>query len=230
MTTTPQQRKKLRKVLLGLSSPDEQDALLSDESQSLDERMSQMQESGTTLSKSLDGISKSIENLSGKGDIAEVRKSLELARTETRKILQNNANLTSSFQEALVSALKELKDTFVTTATANKPQDYSGFFKDFPTLLTGLTSSTQSMEQTSQIIRNLKWNASQQLRDVNGSPINPSIAPFGITNTYDDVKLTNYDGSGNVGTVTYFQNGNIKAQLQLTYDGSGNLTDVTRSL
>ncbi len=139
------------------------------------------------------------------------------------KMAMNYQKGFENLQKGLLDGLKSLKITM----EDNKPADWSGFFKDMPTLVTQLTESSESTKNTAEVIRNLKWNASQQIRDVNGSPINPSIAPFGVTSTYDQVQLSDYDVDGNVQTVQYFQTGNLKAHLSLTYT-AGNLTDVTR--
>lgn len=127
-------------------------------------------------------------------------------------------------QVGLLKGLEGLKKTMEEGIKGGKQPDWSGFFKDMPTMLSQIGDNTG---KTSQLIQNLKWNASQQLRDVNGSPINPAIAPFAITASYDDIKLT-YDGSGNVSTVTYYQAGQIKSVLNLTYNGSNNLIDAQR--
>ena len=46
---------------------------------------------------------------------------------------------------------------------------------------------------------------------------------------YDTIQLSNYDGAGNVGTVTYRKNGDVVATLTLTYNGSDQLTSVSKS-
>lgn len=159
----------------------------------------------------------------------DLQDTLERNNRELKEALNKMANVYQNaftdMQKGLLKGLESLKTTMEESAKAGKQADWSGFFKDMPTMLSQIGENTG---KTSQLIQNLKWNASQQLRDVNGSPINPSIAAFGITATYDDVKLSNYDGSGNVGTVKYYQSGQQKAELSLTYDLSGNLTDVQR--
>lgn len=163
---------------------------------------------------------------------AEISQSLDRNSRELRNIVSQISNsyqqAFSQMQESLLKGLEKLKNTIEESAKTGKVEqpDWSGFFKDMPTMLSQIGDNTG---RTSQLIQNLKWNASQQLRNVNGSPINPAIAPFAITQTYDDVQLSDYDGSGNVGTVKYYQAGNLQAQLALTYDGSGNLTDVIRT-
>jgi len=46
---------------------------------------------------------------------------------------------------------------------------------------------------------------------------------------YDTIQLSNYDGAGNFGIVTYRKNGNAVATLTLTYNGSNQLTSVAKS-
>lgn len=204
-------KKALKAQLYALSTPEERESLGLLENETLAERL-------VSLGDKLDEVIATSEG----SEVTDQMKALNVS-------LRNFKNSFGSFLGQLAESQKATNDLlakgFKELSKPSKQQDFSGFFKDFPTLLSQIGGNTKD---TSDLIRNLKWNASQQLRDVNGSPINPAIAGFGITSTYDDIKLTNYDGSGNVGTVTYYQNGNIKAQLSLTYDGSGNLIDATR--
>jgi hypothetical protein len=157
-------------------------------------------------------------------ETSDITATLERNNRDLKVALEKMATL---YQKAFEDMQKGLLDGIQGLKTAmegNKPADWSGFFKDMPTMLSQIGDNTKN---TSELIRNLKWNASQQLRDVNGSPINPSIAGFGITATYDDIQLSDYSGD-NVGTVKYYQAGQLKAQLALTYDGDGNLIDVER--
>lgn len=155
---------------------------------------------------------------------ADLKETLTGSQQEIRTLVTKLHNLyLESFKEFQTQLLRGLVE-LTKVVKDQRQQDWSGFFKDFPTLLSQIGDNTKG---TNDIIRNLKWNASQQLRDVNGSPINPAIAGFGITTTYDDVVLA-YTGSNLTG-VTYKQNGQIKAVLTLTYDGSSNLTEVSRT-
>lgn len=130
----------------------------------------------------------------------------------------------STFAETLAKKLDETGGKITSGYEKHKPKDLSGFFKDFSVLI---EQGNKYSKDTSELIRNLKWNASQQIRDSNGSPIDPSIAPFGITKHYDDIQLT-YSGS-NISTVSYFANNVLLATLTLTYSGS-NLTEVKRTV
>jgi len=46
---------------------------------------------------------------------------------------------------------------------------------------------------------------------------------------YDEILLSNYDGNGNAGTVVYRKNSNPVATLTLVYNGSNQLTSVSKS-
>lgn len=78
---------------------------------------------------------------------------------------------TSIDNTPVVEALRGLQVALTSHKTEQKAIDYSGFFKDLPTLLTAINASSK---KTSEIITNLKWNTSVGVKDRNGSPINPS--------------------------------------------------------
>lgn len=141
-------------------------------------------------------------------------------RTMFRSMQVQNQAYLKDIRDTMLEGLKGLAEAIKDT----RQQDWSGFFKDFPTLLSQIGDNTAG---TKEVIQNLKWNASQQLRDVNGSPVNPAIAGFGITTTYDDIQLA-YTGD-NLTRVDYLQNGQVKARLVLTYSGD-NLTEVARTI
>lgn len=235
-TLSDAQRKKLRKVYLSKATPEQRESLLDQEKnlsqKEFNKHLETIANGNTQTGMQMDIIREGIKGLPTVAHLEGIKTEIAAVKSDTRKSVNvavgASNDRVAELQEAIVKSLEELKGIFsVKNSTPMFSDDESGFFKDGPTMLAQIGTNTS---QTADLIRNLKWNASQQLRDVNGSPINPSIAPFAITQTYDDVKLTNYDGSGNVGTITYYQNGNIRAQLTLTYDGSGNLTDVTRNL
>lgn len=170
------------------------------------------------------------------GDEADTKEMSVLETSDITATLERNnrdlkfaiGQLATLYQKAIEDMQKGLLDGIkgLQTAMSTKTEpDWSGFFKDMPTMLSQIGDNTKN---TSELIRNLKWNASQQLRDVNGSPINPSIAGFNITAQYTEIVLSDYDGDGNVGTVTYKQGSQTKAVLSLTYSG-GNLVDVIRT-
>lgn len=170
----------------------------------------------------LENIEKGVNDFNGK-----THDLLSTVVTKINKVVESSPQQNQMIVEAfakIAESLNQRLDELKTVTKNNKTADLSGFFKDFGTQIGQWAESSKNSED---LIRNLKWNASQQLRDVNGSPINPSIAPFAITVAYDDIKLT-YTGS-NITQVDYYQTNMLKATLVLTYDGSSNLTDVQRT-
>ena len=157
-------------------------------------------------------------------------------KKDSQELKENNLN---NFQEIqnikkkikptdytpVVELLTGIKEILSKPTPVQKQQDLSGFFKDLGTQLVQFGTSTKNTEE---IIRNLKWNSTMGIKNRNGSPINPSISPFGIYD-YDDIKLSGYDVNNNPATVTYYLSGNQQAILALTYDGSGNLTEAHRT-
>lgn len=65
-----------------------------------------------------------------------------------------------------------------------------------------------------------------EVKNDSGNPI-PIKEGFSIPE-YDSINLS-YDGSGNVSGVTYLKNNASVASLSLQYDGSGNLTSVNKT-
>ena len=65
-----------------------------------------------------------------------------------------------------------------------------------------------------------------EIKNDSGNPI-PIKEGFSIPE-YDSINLS-YDGSGNVSGVTYLKNNASVASLSLQYDGSGNLTSVNKT-
>lgn len=64
------------------------------------------------------------------------------------------------------------------------------------------------------------------IKNRNGSPIDPATDGIGI-GSFDEVDITN-DGSGNPTIMVYKYQGATVATLNATYDGSGNITKLTR--
>lgn len=139
------------------------------------------------------------------------------------RAIEMSMQLNQEMVETISSKFTELAPAFENAVAKHKGADLSGFYKDFGTQI---AQWAKSSEGTKELIQNLKWNASQQLRDVNGSPVNPAIAPFGITVNYDDIQLT-YTGD-NITKVDYYQANSLKATLVLTYAGD-NLVEVLRT-
>lgn len=182
------------------------------------------------LKKSFDDIGAKIEKVPTAEQLADAKKELQETVQKTKgdflrlaeAMSESNREVMGEFSAAIGGKLEALANVLSSRGSMDK--DLSGFFKDFGVQLAQYSKSSQD---TASLISNLKWNASQQLRDVNGSPINPAIAPFAVTVAYDDIDLL-YDGDNNLTNVGYFQGGVLKAALLLTYDGSGNLATVLR--
>jgi hypothetical protein len=244
---SPEQKSKLKKVLFGMISESEKDELFSDEAKSLSDTVGShykevkeghdaVNQNILTLAeqiskgpraKDINELKETMRTVAAKEDVQAVSKAFDSLKSDIKEHLEGSKAATSSSNEELsIVIIKGLKE-IANQLKESKPKDYSGFFKDFPTMVQKLTSSSESTKQSAEIIRNLKWNASQQLRDVNGSPINPAIAAFSVTANYDDVRLT-YTGD-NVTQIDYYQTSNLKATLVLTYVGD-NLTRVQRTV
>lgn len=82
---------------------------------------------------------------------------------------------------------------------------------------TGATTITGPVTVSSEV----------EVKNDSGNPI-PIKDGFSIPE-YDTIQLSNYDGAGNIGTVTYRKSGNTVAVLTLTYDGSNRLTSIAKS-
>lgn len=206
-------KKVLKSMLFELSTPEERKAFKENEIEGLGDRIEE-------LSNMVSGVTERAEDAATKQQMQELNFSLRKFKVEFANFVNKLADSLEGNNDSIIKGFTKLADTL----KDSKPKDYSGFFKDFPTLLSQIGGNTKD---TSELIRNLKWNASQQLRDVNGSPINPAIAGFGITSTYDDIQLT-YTGS-NLTQVNYYAQGALKARLVLTYSGS-NLIEVQRTI
>ena len=193
--------KQLREILFALSTDQERDEYLRNEK--LDEVSSVTKEikDKITSDTSNEAIISALKDLSA-----------QVARLK----------FTPTDNSPVVKAIEAMTTKL---ASSNKPQDMSGFFKDLGVQLAQYGSSSKNTEE---LIRNLKWNSSMSIRsNSSGAPISPAVSPFQITD-YDDIKLTNYSGS-NPQTVTYYLGGGKIATLTITYDGSGNITEVKRT-
>lgn len=82
---------------------------------------------------------------------------------------------------------------------------------------TGATTITGPVTVSSEV----------EIKNDSGNPI-PIKEGFSIPE-YDEILLSNYDGNGNAGTVVYRKNSNPVATLTLVYNGSNQLTSVSKS-
>jgi len=204
---TPAQKAKLQVVYDSLATPEEraslrQELLQRDTNQSV---LALEEKAGASAQAALEAIS-------------QVRADV---KREQNVAMRTSMEAITAFKDS-VSLLAKKLDDIGTLLKKNPDTDMSGFFKDFGVQI---AQWSEQSKNSSELIRNLKWNASQQLRNRNGSPINPSVDLFNI-GTVDDIEMT-YTGS-NITTVTYKANGIVTAVLALTYSGS-NLIEVERT-
>ena len=198
MKINSDQKQKLRKILEGISTPEE---------------ISEMQKQDK-----LDNIQASVKDVGSFGKALEGIKDFfnqRIDKVETRVSKIKPTDLTP-----LLEVLTETKDIL---SKPVKQQDMSGFFKD---LGTQLGQYGQSSKNTEELIRNLKWNSTMGIKNRNGSPIDPATDGIGL-GTFDEVDITN-DGSGNPTVMVYKYQGVTVATLNATYDGSGNITKLIR--
>ena len=192
------QKQKLRKILEGISTPEE---------------ISEMQKQDK-----LDNIQASVKDVGSFGKALEGIKDFFNNRID--KVENRVSKIKPTDLTPLLEVLTETKDIL---SKPVKQQDMSGFFKD---LGTQLGQYGQSSKNTEELIRNLKWNSTMGIKNRNGSPIDPATDGIGL-GTFDEVDITN-DGSGNPTVMVYKYQGVTVATLNATYDGSGNITKLTR--
>ena len=192
------QKQKLRKILEGISTPEE---------------ISEMQKQDK-----LDNIQASVKDVGSFGKALEGIKDFFNNRID--KVENRVSKIKPTDLTPLLEVLTETKDIL---SKPVKQQDMSGFFKDLGTQLVQFGTSTKNTEE---IIRNLKWNSTMGIKNRNGSPIDPATDGIGL-GTFDEVDITN-DGSGNPTVMVYKYQGVTVATLNATYDGSGNITKLTR--
>lgn len=191
--------KELREILFALSTDQERDELL---------RTEKLEEVSSVTKEIKDRLSSDTSNEA----VIAALKDLSIQVSKIKFTPTDNAPVV----EAISAMTKKL--------ASNKPQDLSGFFKDLGTQLAQFGGSSKNTEE---LIRNLKWNSTMGVKNRDGSPISPAVSPFQIPD-YTDIKLTNYSGN-NPQTVTYYLGASVVAILTITYDGSGNITEVKRT-
>jgi hypothetical protein len=200
MTINNEQKQKLRKILDDISTPEERVDLAKQDK--------------------LENIQNSVKDVGSFGKALEGIKDFFNQRID--RVENKVKNIKPTDLSPLLEVLTETKNIL---SKPQKQQDMSGFFKDLGTQLVQFGTSTKNTEE---IIRNLKWNSTMGIKNRNGSPINPSISSFGITD-FDDIKISGYDVNNNPATVTYYLSGNQQAVLSLTYDVNGNITEAKRT-
>ena len=171
MKISSDQKQKLRKILEGISTPEE---------------ISEMQKQDK-----LDNIQASVKDVGSFGKALEGIKDFfnqRIDKVETRVSKIKPTDLTP-----LLEVLTETKDIL---SKPVKQQDMSGFFKD---LGTQLGQYGQSSKNTEELIRNLKWNSTMGIKNRNGSPIDPCTDGLGL-GSYDTVNVAYPSGTTEVYT------------------------------
>jgi hypothetical protein len=198
MTINNEQKQKLRKILDDISTPEERADLAKQDK--------------------LENIQNSVKDVGSFGKALEGIKDFFNQRID--RVENKVKNIKPTDLSPLLEVLTETKNIL---SKPQKQQDMSGFFKDLGTQLVQFGTSTKNTEE---IIRNLKWNSTMGIKNRNGSPIDPATDGIGI-GSFDEVDITN-DGSGNPTIMVYKYQGATVATLNATYDGSGNITKLTR--
>ncbi len=208
--------KKLRDVASELFTPEEM--------QAIDTSLASRQD----IEKNFNAVIDKLDKVSSADDVREAAKELgDLGRRTRNDFVQLSESMSESYLDSVnellkgLDGIKEAFGKYATDVSANAAPVY----KDIINALSAVKTSIDDKPVPS-------WNwpqyAGVSVRNKNFANINPSISSFGIED-FDEVQLSDYDGSGNVGTVTYLLNGSITGVLSLTYDGSGNLTDAIRT-
>ena len=198
MQINNEQKQKLRKILDDISTPEERADLAKQDK--------------------LENIQNSVKDVGSFGKALEGIKDFFNQRID--RVENKVKNIKPTDLSPLLEVLTETKNIL---SKPQKQQDMSGFFKDLGTQLVQFGISTKNTEE---IIRNLKWNSTMGIKNRNGSPIDPATDGIGI-GSFDEVDITN-DGSGNPTIMVYKYQGATVATLNATYDGSGNITKLTR--
>lgn len=175
-------------------------------------------------------LGKDLIEATDKKEIREVRDSVSKNSEDLTKSMSDGlkalekkiSKIQNTDLTPVIDALNKFADIVIKT---HKPQDMSGFFKDFAVQI---AEYGKSSKDTKDLITNLKWNSTMGIKNRNGNPVSPAVSPFQIPD-YDDIVLSGYDASGNPSTVIYKLGGQTQATLTLSYDGSGNLTEAKRT-
>ena len=167
MALSPDQKKKAKRKLFELADDRERSEILMLETE--------------TVQEQIDALNKTIAEGSLKKEMAallqNMSQGMERMRSAYLKGMQEVSNTFKEHQEEFLKSLEGMHGTLKN----KKEQDVSGFFKDLGTLL---AEGNAHSKKTSDIITNLKWNSSMQIRNKEGSPMTPhAIAPaIGIGN------------------------------------------------
>lgn len=192
--------KKLREILFALSTEDEKDGYLKHE------KLEEVSNTAKEIQKKIEGDTSNEAIIAALKDLA-----VQVSKMKPQPIDHT----------PVVDAIRAMSDIVKNT----KPQDLSGFFKDFAVQI---AETGRSSKDTKDLITNLKWNSTMGIKNQNGTPISPYVSPFQVSD-WNDVVLAGYDSNGNPGTITFKLGAQTVAIITLTYDGSGNLTEAKRN-
>lgn len=163
---TNEQRRKAKRKLYALSDEGERADIVMREMEEVQDKFAELH---TAISDKKD-VSLLVSSLT---------KDLALMRAAYK---QSMTTMTDSLKEGHDAFLKNVKEMHE-TLKKNAPKDSSGFFKDLGTLL---AEGNQHSKKTSDLITNLKWNSSMQVRNENGSP----MTPYGVSPKVQDGTTT----------------------------------------
>lgn len=204
----------LKEILYDLSSPEELKQLRELENE-----------------KKVAAIETSMNELKQSVSEDQTPETLQSLRAELQRFKQGQAQ----YAEEMGTAMKEMQSEFIKSMTTIRESlELHAPDKLTVPLYKGMIDNISKVEKaiTDKPVPVWRWPqyASVSVRDRNFANINPSIAPFNITSPYDYIQLA-YTGS-NLTTATYKSggaSGSTVASLILAYDGSNNLTSVTRT-
>lgn len=197
---------KMKKVLYDLSSPEEQAKYASLELAQLNE--------------SLAGLREAVSDGAKTSEITSLTKTLtESIRRMNASILNQSKEAADTFVEAQKSLLKGITDlqTALVAQSAATNANAGPLYKTMINHLAGMEKSFSTWKYPQY--------AAVSVRNKNFANINPSVDGFDI-GSFDDIVLS-YTGS-NITGITYSLNGATTVNLALSYDLSGNLTEIKR--
>lgn len=217
MSLTDEKRKRLKEIYASIATPAEVASMEADAS------------TKKTLT-ALAGISEAVSI------IDEARQDDRKEMLKIGEITEKNRKATNSLATVISSGFVQLAKAF-SEGMAGIRKGYEGsqgqgnfaltiqnMAKD---LADGLSAVKKSVDDKPVPVWRWPQYLYSGMRDQTFNPIDPAIAPFAITTSYDDIVLA-YTGDNLTG-VTYKKAGAVVAVLALSYDGDDNLTEVQRT-
>lgn len=213
MEMTNNKKKKLKDLLLSISSPKEKDELVGLDSMKVKEIVETFNESEAEHEAKYEKLENSLNT---------IMQAVDSYRKASSRHSESLTNMFGEVSKNLTSGLEKLSGTLTTSYEKNKPFNAAGVYKD---MINQLSQVNESIKNKPVPVWNWPQYASVSVRNKNFSNINPAVDGFDI-GSYDDIQLQ-YTGS-NLTTVTYFLNGQQTAVLTLSYSGS-NLIEAQRT-